>query len=156
MFKKWKEEWLDRNELKLAKEYESALNELKATLKATVDDEEAKLISLKNSFDIKKQSLIFSQNEVEEMTSRCDHKNRELARLNEELLTQIRIAEAKLSPEGVWAQAFTAGFNKAWDMMYLQNEGFDRVKKLVREEAINSTLGQRNGNNQANNRPTTR
>jgi hypothetical protein len=145
IFKKWKQEWFDREESKLCAEFEKELNELKDNLANALEDQEAKLISATNTFEMKQRDLIFSQREVDELNRRCELKKLELERLNSELLQQIRLMEAKGSPEGIWAQAFTAGFNKGFDMAYLQHEGFDRVKKLIRDEAINETLGKRNG-----------
>ena len=145
MFKKWKQEWFDRKESELCQEFEKELNELKENLSNALDDQEAKLTSVTNSFETRHRDLIFSQNEIDELARRCELKKIELERLNAELLVQIRLLEAKASPEGIWAQAFTAGFNKSWDMMALQQEGFEKLKKLIRDEAINDTLGKRNG-----------
>lgn len=63
------------------------------------------------------------------------------ARINEELRQQIHLLEAKASPSNVWAEAFTSGFNKAWDMMApLMEEGSAKVRQSIYDKGVNDTL----------------
>lgn len=60
---------------------------------------------------------------------------------NDELKTQLRLLEAKASPDSVWVEAFSLGFSKAWDMMLpLMQSGQDRVIEKVKTDAIDRTL----------------
>ena len=48
--------------------------------------------------------------------------------------------EASL-PANVWAEAFTLGFSKAWDMMApLMTDGVRRMEETIRTQAIEETL----------------
>ena len=143
MFKKWKEEWLKKNEYKLKGEYEAKLASLEKDYKEVLD------LSNKVYSDSKKkyQELTFQQAELDELSTRLGERKLALAHENEELKQQLKIAEAKSAPSSVWESAFTCGFSKAWEMMKLQQEGFEKVKKIVEDKAINDTLRRLNGNN---------
>ena len=72
---------------------------------------------VKNDIDEKLSKLRKQQADLEDDEQRVlDHK-KELAKTNEELKVQIRLIEAKASPDAVWAEAFGHGFSKAWVMM---------------------------------------
>ena len=151
MFKKWKAEWLDRNEFKLAKEFEKDLNELKSSFTQTRQDWTKKCADLETESQVEYQKLLMSQEEILELSKRLDDRKVELARINEELRQQLRISEAKASPSNVWAEAFTCGFNKAWDMVIpIMSEGNERMKKLIEDKAITDTLRRMNGHNTKN------
>lgn len=153
LFDKWKEHWLRQNEDKLKTELEPRLNEIRSQFENTLKAEKERFDSI--YADCKKQyeGLIFKQTEIDELSKRLDERKIALSRENEELKTQLRIIEAKASPSSVWTEAFTAGFNKAWDMMFLQQEGMEKVKKLIEDNAINETLSRMklNGNYKKNN-----
>ena len=60
---------------------------------------------------------------------------------NEELRTQLRLLEAKASPDSVWVEAFSRGFEKAWDAMWpIMSSGVAGMKALIEQQAIDATL----------------
>ena len=158
MFRRWKEEWWTKRESELIAEYatkEAAMKEdladhLEAdrvAFAARLEESESRIESI-----IQKNIRLKSDEaELNEYQRRVDDKRVELARLNSELLTQIRIAESKNSPSSIWEIAFTAGFSKAWDMMIpLMTDGVQRSKKLIEDTAISETIRRINVTNKTN------
>ena len=65
----------------------------------------------------------------------------ELARVNNELKTQIRLIEAKASPDNVWLEAFSQGFDKAWTVMLpFMLSGIDKAKEEIRNQEIDNSI----------------
>lgn len=150
MFKKWKEEWFLRNQKSLETEFQSRFENITSTFDKTMKEHEQKYQIAYEEAKKKYQLIIHQQDDINELSKRLEERKLALNHENEELKIQLKIIEAKSSPSNVWVEAFTAGFNKAWDMILLQNEGFEKVKKLIEDKAISETLGRLNGNNKKN------
>ena len=130
IFDGWKKEWWINHAKTLSEEYQGSIRDL-----------EDKWTQKKNS---KLLQIELGQEELEHRLQKLKESNIEAQSKENALREQIKLLEAKASPSGVWVQAFTAGFNKAWEMKEpLMADGILRMKRLIEEEAINRTL---NGN----------
>lgn len=152
-----KEEWLNRNEAKLKAEYASNFEVMRKNFDKEMNE---RMESYKKAVEIvdqnlkiEKAKLEIRENEVKEIERSIEDKKIELAKKNEDLANQIRLIEAKASPDQVWVSAFGLGFSKAWDMMMpLMNEGNVRSRKIIEDQAIAETVKRMsNGNYKKNN-----
>ena len=142
LFDRWKEEWWARKQGDLVKTYrektENLEKELGEFLQTAKDDFSKRLKNLAKEHQVEIEN---KQKDIHEITRRLEEKKLELLRANEDLKNQIRTIEAKASPSNVWAEAFTAGFSKAWDMMLpIMSEGLEKTKKTIEDKAISQTL----------------
>ena len=153
MFDKWKQEWFLKKQAELDQEFRPQFERMVETFERTKKEHEEKFEAVYLESKKKYQELIFQQTEIEELSKRLEERKLALAHENEELKLQLKLAEAKSSPSNVWAEAFTCGFSKAWDMMMLQNEGMEKVKKIIEDKAISKTISglRLNGNNKTAN-----
>jgi len=79
--------------------------------------------------------------ELEDLKIRVEDRKKELIRVNEDLKTQIRLIEAKASPDHVWESSFSQGFSKAWDMMIpLMKKGIEKTHEKIRQEEIENSF----------------
>lgn len=98
---------------------------------------DSKYSAIKSELTEKVEELEKDKRDVDDLTTRVEDRRKELARVNEELKVQIRLIEAKSSPDVLWASAFSQGFSKAWDMMIpVMTKGLDKVCDKVRAEEI--------------------
>lgn len=89
----------------------------------------------------KKKALELDQFDVSELEKRVSDKKRDLETKNKELADQLRLIEAKASPDNVWIMAFQSGFSKAWGMMKpMMYEGFEKVKEEITTNAKLETI----------------
>ena len=96
---------------------------------------------VKNEVDEKLNTLAKHKADLEYDEQRVLDRKKELAKTNEELKVQIRLIEAKASPDSVWAQAFSHGFDKAWDMMLpVMMDGIHKVKEEIRNQEIDNSV----------------
>lgn len=150
-----KEAWFALKTAELETIYREELKELKEKQEASILTEKTKLLELEKA--VKKLEL--SQFDVDELTKRVDDKKIELMKGNKDLADQIRVLEAKSSPDQIWSGAFNSGFSKAWDMMIpVIYDGFNKVKQEISDNAkmetlngLQSVLGGKNGTNSAEN-----
>ena len=150
--KKWKDAWLDKHEESLAIEFESSLNELKSSFHKTLDEWNVKKSELETSIHNRQETICFQEKELDEISKRLEVRRQELNELNEDLKRQIVITEKRTSPSSVWTDAFTSGFNKAWEMMMpLMMDGVLKSKKFIEDQAIQETIRRNNGNYKKNN-----
>lgn len=142
---RWKQEWWSKHAGELAKQYESSRidlihsfeEEIKKTTQTWEIEKEIKLSRIK-----------LHEEEINYRLESLEHRKLELARLNEELRTQIKIIEAKSHPSEVWAQAFTAGVTKSWDLIQpFMIENIEKIKKQLYDDAYTKAIGSINGNN---------
>jgi len=132
--KKIKETWFKSKEEKLNEIFSSDLEKVKQKHQEYFDN-------LNSEIREREDSLISKQRDVEDLLRRVNDKRVELETRNEELRDQIRLIEAKASPSGVWVQAFSQGFSKAWDMMIpLMTSGIEKTKEKIKELAIEESL----------------
>ena len=127
IFDKWRQQWWEKKKSELEEFYSSVLKKFETELK-----EKAQEMERLNSES--SEELAFLQKRIED-------RKQELTKQNEDLKTQIRLIEAKASPDNVWVTAFSAGFEKAWDTMQpILMEGFRKAADSIRDDAINDTL----------------
>lgn len=125
--KKTKQRWLEDRIAKLESEFKGQLEHVEAAFTTALKQRE---------FEIKQK-----ENELRDLTQRLDDRKTELESKKNELREQIRLIEAKASPDSIWTSAFSAGFTKAWDMMQpLMTEGVHKMKQTIRDQAISETL----------------
>ena len=146
-----KETWLAERLKELEKEFEAELS--------TLDEECKQIISLKeHEKEVLEKALKkveMERFEQDELWKRVNDKKIELVKKNKELAEQIRLIEAKASPDNVWLSAFQTGFTRAWEMMKpIMYTGFDKVKQEISDNAkmetlngLQSVLGRGNGVN---------
>jgi DNA repair exonuclease SbcCD ATPase subunit len=141
-FKKVKEsEFLASEIEKLEKMFESDFSALGSECEAIIDSRRKEHDSMIMAFEKSKKKLELAQYEIDELQRLTDDKKDSLEKKNKELAQQIRLIEAKASPDQVWISAFQSGFSKAWGMMKpVMYEGFDKVKQEISDNAKMETL----------------
>jgi len=103
-------------------------------LKVRLEDGHKDIVSKVDVMEREKRDL-------EDLEKRVFDRKSELGRVQEELKIQIRLLEAKASPDNIWTTAFSQGFSKAWDVMIPHmTEGLDRVKDQIRTQEIDASL----------------
>ena len=149
-FKKVKEEeWVAEQLASLEAKFETEFSVLDEECKQILAQKEKEKDVLERS--LKKVEL--ERFEADELYKRMMDKKVEYAKKNKELAEQIRMIEAKASPDNVWLSAFQTGFTRAWDMMKpVMYTGFDKVKQEISDNAkmetlngLQSVLGRVNG-----------
>ena len=122
-----KQEWFKRNEARLLLEYAPQLDALEERLSSRKSSLENELNLIQSKFE----------EDIQHFTQRVEDRKLDLIRCNEDLKNQIRLIESKASPSNVWAEAFSAGFSKAWDCIWpLLQEGVLKSKEFIRNQAI--------------------
>ena len=131
---RWKQSWLNSQESKWKEEYATKEAEWKkeiASLNESGDREASEI----------KETLDRTERDLDDLARRLQDKKEALEKANQELRDQLRLIEAKASPDSVWTQAFSQGFSKAWDMMLpIMSSGFDKVVERTRNESIDGAL----------------
>ena len=153
LIQKWKEEWWEKKSDELSKEYASEEALLKSEFREHLEKDQAsfnlKLEELrKEGLEVETRliRLGLKKLELDEIEKRTEDKKLELIKLNEELKTQIRIAEGKSSPGTMWATAFSMGVSKAWDMLLPVMAGnIETLKKKIYDDATMDALSRLNG-----------
>jgi uncharacterized protein YwqG len=126
----WKKEWIEKNRLALEQE----LSERKVDFMKLADQVEHENDKLKKALEIKNLELSL-------MIKTVDDRIAEVRKKDTELHQQIKLIEAKASPDKVWCEAFGLGFSKAWDMMAdVQMDGLLRSRKLIEDQAISKAI----------------
>lgn len=124
-------------------------NEKSDKIKAEFDQKEKELfssynekfISLSKELADRIEKLEKERRDLSDLGLRIDDRRKELEKVNDELKTQIRLIEAKASPDHVWESAFSQGFSKAWDMMVpLMKQGVEKTKEKIRQEEIENSF----------------
>ena len=134
IFNRLKQEWIKRKESEWKEEISKSVSDWARHLSEIQEG------GLKKENDLR-ATLDKNQADLEDMARRLQDRKEDLAKANEELKAQIRLIEAKASPDSVWVQAFSQGFSKAWDMMIpIMSSGFDKIVDKTRTEAIDSVV----------------
>jgi hypothetical protein len=147
LFSQYKNKWWASREESLKREFAQKeidlLKELHDKEREVAETIEQRKAHLKDERDSVEK--IAKENELYEALV---HDRRiELEKANTELKQQIRLIEAKASPDSVWTEAFSLGFSKAWDMMLpLMRDGFDKLKDKIRTDAIEDSIKNFNDN----------
>lgn len=144
IFDKWKQEWWIKNASDLAKEYLEKSKELTEKFEAEIKIQTSKNEAMIEKLQIAGEALEYKLKVLEERKIEAQEKDNDLR-------LQIKLLEAKASPSVVWAEAFTQGMSKAWDLMLpVIQENVDKVKQAIHDKAITETLARLNGNNKKN------
>jgi len=145
LIEKWKNEWWIKKASELTKEYESKQSELTMKLeqemKRNVEQVELQrdILYAKTKAEIEKGNIL--EAEVAYRIKNLEERKLELIKADNELKNQIKVIEAKAHPSTVWAEAFSSGFSKSWDMMMpLMMDGVNRSKKTLIDQAIQETI----------------
>jgi len=152
LISKWKEEWWEKREDYLVKEFSQREAELKADLEEhLIKDKESfsnhmkKLQAEGQEIESRLARLEVKKAELSEMERRITDKRQELASINDELLQQIRTAEAKSSPSSVFMHAFTLGASKTWDLLLpVMTGNIEALKKKIYEDATTEAISRMN------------
>jgi hypothetical protein len=122
--------WINKKLEELESEYSFKLKEVERSC--------SEILERKKEVEKKVKQELY---EVDELLKRVLDKKIEIENKNKDLLDQIRLIEAKASPDQVWASAFSLGFSKAWDMMLpILYDGFGKVKEEISNSAKIETL----------------
>jgi len=158
LFSASKNKWIEAREQKLRKEFQEREDELQSqyeeVLKNTKEFHESDLDKLNNQLDsireeVRKkileldhqaEMLKFREIELAELFKINEQKRVDLEKANQELREQIRLIEAKARPDAVWAEAFTMGVSKTFDMLPMLKESVEKAKESIKQEAIDSTI----------------
>jgi len=100
-----------------------------------------------------KLKIQFSEEEVAYRLKQLEDRKIELIKTDNEVKMQIKLLEAKSSPNTVWLEAFTQGFSKAWDSINpIMMDNVLKSKKFIEENAIMETIKRNsNGNHKTTN-----
>lgn len=135
---KWKQEWWLKKASDLAKFYESNEKDLRQKFEIELEILKSRTESLINKLKIE-------ENEIEYRLKKLDERKLELIRADNDLKDQIKTLEAKASPSSVWAEAFSQGMNKAWDLLLpLMTDNFEKLKKKIHDDAVMETVHRMN------------
>ena len=150
---------IKHKELSLGEAYSS----LEREYKLKVSSLESTFNQLALNYDDRRKAL---ESRISEQTSALENDMKDLELLKEsyvqrrktlveqdrELSERLKVLEAKTSPSNSWLYGFTAGFNKAWDMMIpIMSDGVVKQKKFIEDAAMNRVLEGLNGNNKKTN-----
>ena len=129
--------WLAQKINELEAKFETDLARLDEECKEMLAEKEKILVLIERA----NKKLELDKYDVERLDERVNDKKATLAKKNKELSDQIRIIEAKASPDQIWIAAFQTGFSKAWGMMKpVMYDGFEKVKQEISDNAKMETL----------------
>lgn len=115
-------------------DYISELELKKNTMIARMDEVRFEIEDRLKKLEREKEEVAFQE-------SRVRDRQAELARINDELKQQIRLSEAKASPDNIWTHAFTQGVSKSWDMMIpIMMDGIEKVKEAIRNQEVEASF----------------
>ena len=135
-FRNRKELWLKRQEERLQSEYSIRLCNVESQLSSTLRDSELILEKAR----AKKSDM---ELDLQYLEDRLTDRRMEFLRAEDSLKEQIKLLEAKARPDSVWVSAYTAGFNRALDML---PEFSAVLRAKIESQAIDNTLKRLNGN----------
>lgn len=141
LLNKWKEEWWERHRESILAEYSFREESLMKELQSTLDEKKDYLNSSLKEVNDHSIELDYKKKDIQELKLRLDERKIELEEANDDLQDQLRMLEAKAHPSAIWTEAFTAGFNHAWNTMKpLVFENLERSKKLIHDMAVEETI----------------
>lgn len=130
MIRKWRDDWIKKQEAKWQAEYETSQRSWQEQISQLEYGSKQRL-----------EKLQHDQESMDEMAKRVLDRKQELERVSNELRDQIRLLEAKASPSSVWGEAFSSGFSKAWDMMLpVMQSGNAKLIEYTKEQTIDQAL----------------
>lgn len=142
---KWKQEWWLRNASNIAREFQHRQTDLENKLnhESRINIQKLELerdiLYAKIKAEIEKGNIL--EAEVEYREQILSDRKLELIRADNELREQIKLTQAKASPDQIWSQAFTTGVSKTLDMIIPTiTSGFDKFKVKVQEDAVQEAI----------------
>lgn len=152
IFDKWKKEWWVIKSSELYKEFEQKKIELENTLNQEIKfhiqklEIERDILYAKVKSEIEKGKLL--EEEVAYRIKTLENRKLELIQTDNDTKRQISILEAKASPTAVWAEAFTAGATKTWELIVpVMTDNLSILKTKMKEEAVQEAIARFNAPN---------
>lgn len=149
---RWKQEWWLKHASEVAKEYESRqadlIQKLDSEFKLNIEKSELErdVLYTKIKSELQKGKLL--EEEVEFRLKTLNDRKLELIQADNDLKQQIKVIESKASPSSVWAEAFTAGANKTWEIIVpVMTDNITKLKKKMEEDAIQEAIARLNASN---------
>src|SRR3990167_10421915 len=134
---------------------DSTLEDEKKAIQGMIDEARSIVdVSKKRGSEISERESGLRRQELElnELMSSIKERSAELQRLDKEVSNQVRAIDKKTLPSNIWVEAFSEGWNKAWDCMWpLQSDAIIKMKRYIEEQAIQSVLDRKNGHNKTDN-----
>lgn len=149
---RWKQEWWLKHAAEVAREFQSRQDDLEKRLNDEIKvnltrlELERDTLYAKIKVEIEKGKIL--EEEVAYREKTLKDRKMELIQLDNDVKEQIKILEAKSSPSAVWAQAFTAGASKAWDLITpVMTENLSKLKIRMEEEAVQTAIARLRASN---------
>ena len=134
LFKNRLTKWLEARKKEVRLEYEQKEQFLVSEISSKFDEKKKEMIE-------RASELGRQDKDLADLERRVLDRKLELERVNEELKVQIRLIEAKASPDNVWTTAFSHGFSKAWDMMIrTMTHGIEKIKNSIKTQEIDASI----------------
>ena len=132
-----KQRWWEARERHFRQEFAPQEQVLLKTLEERRIDLERQIRSLEHEQELVKRQ----EQDCESLRQRLTDRQVELQHAQEEVKTQIRLTEAKATPDSVWLVAFAKGYEKAWESMWpVMLDGVQKVKQSIERQAIDATV----------------
>ena len=142
LINKWKQEWYLRHSADLAREFEAKLKENETLFLKEIECQKA----------IHEEKIKILKEEEAHRERLVSDRISELKSVDNDLKNQIKILEAKAHPSEVWAQAFSMGVSKTWDMLLpTMTENIEKLRESLFQRATEEALGRLNGNHKKSN-----
>ncbi len=137
LFKNVEAKWLASQESKLKAEFAPQLQALRETQRRQLEDLTRQSTTLQEKY----RELERMQAQMLDQEAILADRKVRVEQANEECRTQLRLLEAKASPDSVWVEAFARGYEKAWETVWpIMASGVQNTKALIEQKAIEETL----------------
>ena len=139
-----KQRWWEAREQRLRQEFAPQEQGLLKTLEErqfVLEEHTAALGRQIRSLEHEQELVKRQEQDCEGLRQRLTDRQVELQRAQEEVKAQIRLTEAKATPDSVWLTAFSKGYEKAWESMWpVMLDGVQKVKQSIERQAIDATV----------------
>lgn len=133
----YKNKWLATQDAKLKAEFAPQLAALQETCQRQVGDLQQQSAQFKEKY----QELERMQVQLADQEQILSDRRIAVEKANEELRTQLRLLEAKAAPDRVWVEAFSRGYQIAWETMWpIMADGVQNLRSVIEQKAIEETL----------------
>ena len=108
----------------------------------TIQDAQAKVLhELQREHQVKTDDLDRLKRQLDEEEKELSTRRVRAAHASQELRTQLQLLEAKAAPDRVWVEAFSRGYEKAWDTVWpVMSQGVLKLEAIIEQRAIEATL----------------
>jgi hypothetical protein len=133
--------WLEAREKDIFSDYQ-------AKEKALIAEMDEKYVAMRDTLregqaeiEERFEKMKKNQRDIDDLEKRVLDRRNDLNRINDELKVQIRLIEAKAMPDSIWINAFSKGFEKAWDtMLPFMTQGVDNAKDAIRNHELENSF----------------